>query len=103
MSDGPQPLLDRLRRRPWPRVDVLLLKTRTCPLCDEARDLLRRRAGPLGLSVRVEDITDNGALMEAYGTQVPVVFVAGRQRFFGHVAPALLAREANAARSAGWE
>lgn len=86
--------------RPWPRVDVLLLKTRTCPLCDEALDLLRRRAGPLGLVVRVEDISDNAALMDTYGAEVPVVFVAGRKRFFGQVAPALLAREVDAARSA---
>ena len=103
LSEGPRPFLDRLRMRPWPRVDILLLKTRTCPLCDEALDLLRRRAGPLGLTLRVEDITDNARLMDAYGTEIPVVFVAGRKRFFGLVAPALLAREVDAARSAARE
>ena len=72
-------------------------------MCDEALDLLRRRAGPLGLTLRVEDITDNARLMDAYGAEIPVVFVAGRKRFFGLVAPALLAREVDVARSAARE
>lgn len=99
LSEGRQPLLDRLRMRPWPLVDVLLLKTRTCCLCDEALALLRRRAGTLGFLLRVEDITDRPSLMASYGTEVPVVFIAGRKRFFGRVEPALLSREIDAARS----
>jgi len=98
LSTGRAPLLDRLRKRPWPRVDILLVKTRTCPLCEEALTELHRRRGRLGLTIRTHDITDEPALMEAYGHEVPVVFVAGRKRFFGAVDPVLLAREVAGAR-----
>ena len=80
-------------------MDVLLLKTRDCPLCDDALKLLRGRAGRFGLRLRVEDISDKAALTAAYGEQVPVVFIEGRRRFFGRVDPILLAREVEAART----
>jgi len=79
-------------------VDVLLLKTRTCPLCDDALLSLRRQGPALSLLLRVEDITDSPALMDAYGHQVPVVFVGGIKRFFGRVERGLLLREVEAAR-----
>lgn len=80
-------------------MDVLLLKTRTCPLCDEALAILTSRRRPLGVDLRTEDITDRQELVAAYGREVPVVFVAGRKRFFGHIDPVLLAREVEAART----
>jgi hypothetical protein len=92
------PLLVRLLKRPWPLVDVLVVKTRTCPLCDEAWRVLRERRRSLGLNLRAADISNRPSLLEAYGHEVPVVFVAGKRRFFGRVDPVLLAREVSAAR-----
>lgn len=77
---------------------MLLLKTRTCPLCDDALHLLRRRSRKLGFRLRVLDISSRPELLAEFGLEVPVVFVAGRKRFFGRVDPALLAREVAAAR-----
>lgn len=90
-------LIERLLRRPAP-LDVLVAKTRACPLCDEALRILRDHARRLRLSIRVSDITDDGELMGTYGDRVPVVFLEGRLRFFGRVDPVLLRREARAIR-----
>jgi len=98
LSKGRAPLLDRLLGRPWPRVDVLLLKTDACPLCDVARALLEKRRSRLGISLRLLDITNQPDLLATYGGEVPVVFVAGRKRFFGQLDEVLLAREVRAAR-----
>ena len=69
-----------------------VLKTRTCPLCDEALAQLRRKQRRLGLAIEVQDITDDAKLMELHGQEVPVVFIEGRRRFFGRVDPVLLRR-----------
>lgn len=67
-------------------------------MCDEALEILRSHASRLGLRVRTHDITDDDDLMAAYGTEVPVVFISGRKRFFGRVDPVLLEREVHGAR-----
>jgi hypothetical protein len=95
-----QPVLDRLLRRPWPPVDVLVVKTSTCCLCDTALALLERHGRRLGLRIRIADISGHARLLAAYGQEIPVVFIAGRKRFFGRVDPVLLAREVDGARRA---
>jgi hypothetical protein len=92
-------LLNRLLRRPWPPIDVLLVTAKPCPLCEEAAQDLRRVAGRLGLRIRIADITDFPDLRDLYGNHVPVVYVAGRLRFFGHVDLSLLKRDLQALRS----
>jgi hypothetical protein len=96
-----QSLLDRWRGRPWPQVDVLVLKARGCPLCDEVLDEIGAWAPALGLRVRSHGIDGDPTLLERYRQEVPVTFVAGVPRFRGRVDRALLAREAEAVRSRG--
>jgi glutaredoxin len=71
---------------------VVLYKKAGCHLCDVALELLEseRKNSPFTLGVR--DITNDPILLEQYGTEVPVVFIDGRKRFFGKVDPMLLRR-----------
>jgi hypothetical protein len=93
-----QPWLDRLRGRPWPLLDVAVIKKRSCKLCDVALEILERHARPLGLAVRSVDVTDDPERLGAFGDRIPVVFIEGRERFFGRVDPVLLRREVDGLR-----
>lgn len=87
------PLWNPFRRRPAAaEATVLLLKTRTCPLCEEARHVLDKERARAGFRLEVRDITDDPELMARHGVEVPVVFVDGVKRFFGRVDPVLLRR-----------
>ena len=93
-------MLARIFGRPWPEVDVLMVKTRTCPLCEKAGRILQRERRRLGLRLRVVDITDSDDLIETYGHEVPVVFVNDKKRFIGTVDPWLLRRTVEGIRAA---
>ena len=98
LPSGPAPLLSRLLRRPWPLVDVHVVKTSDCCLCDEALEVLTRWRHPLGLRIRITDITGHPELLQSYGEEVPVVFIADKKRFWGRVDPILLRRAVEGAR-----
>jgi len=57
-----------------------------CPLCDEARDLLRRE----GVAFAEIDIRTDRALLRAYREEIPVVTVDGRKEFVGRIDPGRL-------------
>jgi len=65
-----------------------------CPLCDEAREVLRRA----GVEHEEVDIRSDRTLLRAYRLEIPVVTVDGRKEFVGRVEPrrllALLSRGA---------
>ncbi len=92
-------MLSRLLRLPWPPIDVLLVKTSHCPLCDKAHRYLLRSRRRLGLRIRVTDITGQEELLQRYGEEVPVVFINGKKRFMGRIDPVLLLRTVDAERS----
>lgn len=52
-----------------------------CPLCDEARALLRRES----VDFEEVDIRSDRELLRAYRLEIPVVVVDGRKEFVGHV------------------
>lgn len=54
-----------------------------CPLCDEAREALRRA----GVEHEEVDIRRDRALLRAYRLEIPVVTVDGRKEFAGRVDP----------------
>ncbi len=58
-----------------------------CHLCDDARTVIEQVCGELGTSYDEVDITTSPELMEAYGEQIPVTFVDGRQHDFWRVDP----------------
>ena len=56
-----------------------------CHLCEQAEAVIQRVCADLDTSYDVVDITDSIELMSAYGEQIPVTFVDGRQHDFWRV------------------
>ena len=56
-----------------------------CHLCDDARAIVEQVCGELGVGRTEIDITQDPALFEQYGEQIPVTFVDGRQHDFWRV------------------
>ena len=64
-----------------------------CHLCDDARAVIEQVCADLGESYDEVDITaapDSADLMEAYGEEIPVTFVDGKQHDFWRVDPGRL-------------
>jgi glutaredoxin len=61
-----------------------------CHLCDDARQVIEAVCAETGTSYDEVDITTSPDLMEAYGEQIPVTFVDGRQHDFWRVDAARL-------------
>ncbi len=56
-----------------------------CHLCEEAEAIIERVCADTGTSYDAVDITGSNELTTAYGEQVPVTFVDGRQHDFWRV------------------
>jgi glutaredoxin len=63
-----------------------------CHLCDDARRVIEVVCAELDTSYDEVDITTSPELMDAYGEQIPVTFVDGKQHDFWRVDPARLRR-----------
>ncbi len=61
-----------------------------CHLCDDARVVIEQVCAELGTSYDEVDITTSPELMDAYGEDIPVTFVDGRQHDFWRVDPTRL-------------
>ena len=61
-----------------------------CHLCDDALAVITRVCTELGTAFEEVDITSSPELMDAYGEQIPVTFVDGRQHDFWRVDEARL-------------
>ncbi len=64
---------------------MTLLSRPGCHLCDDAREVIVRVTGELGVSFEEVDITTDANLEEEYREQIPVTFVDGRQHDFWRV------------------
>lgn len=53
---------------------LVLYSTEACHLCDEAVKVLVETHQTLMFEVYVEDIAESEALVEKYGTRIPVLF-----------------------------
>jgi len=58
-----------------------------CHLCDVAEDVVEQICEELGIGWERIDILSDPELMEAYGEQIPVTFVDGKQHDFWRVDP----------------
>jgi glutaredoxin len=56
-----------------------------CHLCADAEAIIQRVCDDLDTTYEFIDITDSEELMSAYGEQIPVTFVDGRQHDFWRV------------------
>ncbi len=66
---------------------IVIYSRRECHLCEEAKAAIAPIAGKRGIEVDVVDIDTNRELQQAYGLEVPVVFVNGRKAFKYRVDP----------------
>ena len=62
-------------------VKVILYGKPDCCLCDEAKEVLARARGIAPFDLEQVDISADPALMERFGSEIPVVFIAGRKAF----------------------
>ena len=64
---------------------VLLLGRPGCHLCDDARAVIARVCGELGVAWAERDVTASEDDLRRYGDQIPVTFVDGVQHDFWKV------------------
>ncbi|MFE9105932.1 glutaredoxin family protein [Actinomadura geliboluensis] len=64
---------------------ITLLGKPGCHLCDDARAVIERVAGELGVAWEERDITQSEADYERYWEQIPVTLVNGVQHDFWRV------------------
>jgi len=64
---------------------VTLYSKPGCHLCDDARQVIEQVCAEVGTGFDEVDITTSDELMGAYGEQIPVTFVDGRQHDFWRV------------------
>ncbi|QKW39455.1 glutaredoxin family protein [Actinomadura sp. NAK00032] len=69
---------------------ITLLGKPGCHLCDDARAVIERVAGDLGVAWEERDITKSEADYERYWEQIPVTLVNGVQHDFWRVDEARL-------------
>lgn len=74
---------------------VLLYGKPGCHLCDDARAVIEAVCGELGVGFAEVDITSSAELLHAYGDQIPVTFVDGKQHDFWRVDAARLRKALN--------
>jgi glutaredoxin len=67
-----------------PRTITLLSKP-GCHLCDDAREIIARVAGELGVTWEERDITQSGADLQEYWDKIPVTLIDGVQHDFWRV------------------
>lgn len=72
------------------RIQIDIYSRPGCHLCDEAKDVIERVQRRLGFAVRVINIEDRPELEQAYGQEIPVVFINGNKAFKYHVTEAEL-------------
>ena len=77
---------------PEPTPRLTLLTREQCHLCDAARDVVRRVAQDLGSGWDEISVTDDPALLEKFGEEIPVVMIDGVQRDFWQIDEARLRR-----------
>ena len=64
-----------------------------CHLCDEAKEVIESARGRYPLEVRVSNVEDDPQLEARYGTEIPVVFLNGKEAFKYRVDAAELERK----------
>ncbi len=69
---------------------VVLLGRAGCHLCDEARAVVERVTGELGVGWQERSVDDDPELLRRYAEQIPVTFVDGRRHDFWRVDEARL-------------
>lgn len=76
-------------------LSVVLYSKPGCHLCDEMKALLERVSRRTTLAVEEVDISTDAELERAYGTEIPVLKIAGRKAAKYRITEAELLRKLN--------
>ncbi len=82
--------MGRFGRRAAGEHRITLLSKPGCHLCEDAREVISRVAGELGVPWDEVDITQDEELYRKYWEQIPVTLIDGRQHDFWKVDEARL-------------
>jgi glutaredoxin len=77
-------------------VPVVLYTRSGCHLCEEPKRMLAKYQSRFRLDITEVDVDGDPALKAQYGECVPVVTIAGRERFRGRINEVLLLRALSA-------
>jgi hypothetical protein len=75
----------QVTRQRRPPAVITLLTRPGCHLCDDARAVIARVAGEMGVAWEERDITQSESDLRAYGDMVPVTLIDGAQHDFWRV------------------
>lgn len=67
-------------------IQIVIYSRPECHLCETAEEVVRSFEGEFPMSIEVIDISGLEELEEAYGLEIPVVFIDG-EKCFRHRAP----------------
>jgi glutaredoxin len=81
----PDPPVAQTPAQPPAEHTISLLSRPGCHLCDEAREVVARVAGELGVAWTERDVTASAQDMRQYADMIPVIFVDGVQHDFWRV------------------
>ncbi len=73
-----------------PPARITLLTRPGCHLCDEARDVIAKVAGELGVGWQERDITQSASDLREYWDKIPVTLIDGVQHDYWRVSEARL-------------
>jgi glutaredoxin len=84
--------LAKLFRPAPPPLRIQFYTRANCLLCEDAKALLAPLAKRYSLEIEMRDVDADLAWAEQYGERLPVLVIAGRERFWGRINPQLLER-----------
>ena len=64
---------------------IHLYTKKNCPLCEEAKDLLKLLQREMTFTLLEVDIYSNDKLLEQYGLMIPVIELNGQILQYGHI------------------
>jgi glutaredoxin len=82
----------RWRKVKTKRALVVMYTRQGCCLCDDAWQMLQEMSRIFPLDLQAVDIDGDAVLIERMNDRVPVIFVNGKERFWGRINRALLER-----------
>ena len=76
-----------------PSIQIEIYSRPGCHLCDEAKAVIEPFTRRYRIDLRVTDVDSDDALRQAYGSDIPVVMINGKEAFRHRVDADLLERK----------
>lgn len=76
-----------------PSIQIEIYSRPGCHLCDEAKAVIEPFTQRYRIDLRVTDVDSDNALRQAYGSDIPVVMINGKEAFRHRVDAGLLEKK----------